>query len=98
MNNYMSSNMSIEFSKEKVKGRESHFEAKRCSMTNSLHKDMHKGNVEESMNLLEINSKLMKNSETNKGHDYLRNSICFGQTTGNKSKSSWNRARTNKQE
>ena len=52
---------------------------------------MHKGNIEESMNLLELNSKLMNNAATKdkKGHDYLRNSICFGQTTGNKSKSSW---------
>jgi len=61
MDNYMHSNMSIEFSKEKIKAqKESLFEIRKCSLTNSLHKDMHKGNFEESMNLLDLNSKLTK--------------------------------------
>ena len=94
----MTANMSLEFSSQNVKVRKvGPFDAKRASMTNSISKSMHKGNIEESMNLLELNSKLMNNAATKdkKGHDYLRNSICFGKTTGNKSKSSWLRARTN---
>ena len=65
MDNYMTSRkMSIEFSKDKLKGgKEGLFDGKRSSLTNEMAKDMHKGNFEESMNLLELNSKLMNNKD-----------------------------------